>query len=86
MTFLRKLHLQGLLSFPPVMEPIELQPLNVLIGPNGAGKTNLIETLELLRATPTDFASAIRAGGRHCGMAVERREPGRQGDDKCRNR
>ena len=63
MTFLSKLHLQGLLSFPPVMEPIELQPLNVLIGPNGAGKTNLIEALELLRALPTGLGDAIRNGG-----------------------
>ena len=63
MPFIRRLGLQGLLSFPPDMEPLDLQPLNVLIGPNGSGKTNLIETLELLRATRTDFAAAIRAGG-----------------------
>ena len=35
----------------------------MLIGPNGAGKSNVIEALELLRATPTDFATAIRDGG-----------------------
>ena len=35
----------------------------MLIGPNGSGKTNLIEALELLRATPAGFVSAIRAGG-----------------------
>ena len=63
MPFIRRLGLQGLLSFPPYMEPFELRPLNVLIGPNGSGKTNLIEALELLRALPTDFAAAIRAGG-----------------------
>ena len=63
MPLIRRLGLQGLLSFPPGMEPFDLQPLNVLIGPNGSGKTNLIEALELLRATPTDFAAAIRAGG-----------------------
>ena len=45
------------------MEPFELRPLNVLIGPNGSGKSNIIEALELLRATPTDFAAAIRDGG-----------------------
>ena len=63
MSFIRRIGLPGLLSFPPKMEPFELQPLNVLIGPNGAGKTNFIEALELLRATPTDFAAAIRDGG-----------------------
>jgi len=42
---------------------VELTPLNVLIGPNGSGKSNLIEALELLHATPTAFASAIRDGG-----------------------
>ena len=63
MPFIRRLGLHGLLSFPSDTEPFELQPLNVLIGPNGSGKTNLIEALELLRATPADFAGAIRVGG-----------------------
>ena len=63
MTFIQLLGLRGLLSFPGDMEPFELRPLNVLIGPNGAGKSNVIEALELLRATPTDFATAIRDGG-----------------------
>lgn len=62
--FIKKLYLSNLLSFPPNSEQaFELQPLNVLIGPNGAGKSNVIEVLELLRATPTDFAAAIRDGG-----------------------
>jgi len=61
--FLKSLRLDGLLSFPPDSEPIPLQPLNVLIGPNGSGKSNLIEGIELLHATPTGFASAIRDGG-----------------------
>ena len=61
--FIRRLGLRGLLSFPPDMEPFELRPLNVLIGPNGSGKSNVIEALELLRATPTDFAAAVREGG-----------------------
>ena len=63
MQFIRSLKIQGLLSFPPDMPPFELQDLNVLIGPNGSGKSNIIETLELLRATPADFAGAIREGG-----------------------
>lgn len=63
MKFIRRLEMQGLLSFPPDMPPFELQDLNVLIGPNGSGKSNIIETIELLRATPTDFAAAIREGG-----------------------
>jgi len=63
MQFIRRIRLSGLLSFPPDMEPLELQPLNVLIGPNGSGKTNFIEAFELLRSTPTDFAAAIRNGG-----------------------
>lgn len=54
---------RGLLSFPPDMEPVKLQPLNILIGPNGSGKTNFIEALALLRALPTDFQAAVRAAG-----------------------
>ncbi len=63
MQFIQRLKMNGLLSFPPDMEPIELGSLNVLIGPNGAGKSNVIEALELIRSTPTDFATAIRDGG-----------------------
>lgn len=62
-SFIQRLGLEGFLSFAPESEPIELQPLNVLIGPNGSGKSNLIEAVELLRATPSDFAAAIRDGG-----------------------
>jgi predicted ATPase len=61
--FLKSLRLDGLLSFPPGSEAVPLAPLNVLIGPNGSGKSNLIEGIELLHATPTGFASAIRDGG-----------------------
>ena len=64
MRFIQSLKLAGLLSFPPDMEPFELESLNVLIGPNGSGKSNFIEAFELLRALPTDFAmAASRAGG-----------------------
>jgi predicted ATPase len=60
--FLKSLRLDGILSFPPGSEAISLTPLNVLIGPNGSGKSNLIEGIELLHATTTGFASAIRQG------------------------
>ena len=63
MRFVHNLQVRGLLSFPPDMPAFELQDLNVLIGPNGSGKSNIIEAFELLRATPTDFAAAIRDGG-----------------------
>ena len=63
MTFLRSLRLDSLLSFPPGSDAVPLTPLNVLIGPNGSGKSNLIEAVELLHATPTGFADAIRDGG-----------------------
>ena len=63
MQFIHRIRLKGLLSFPPDMESLDLQPLNVLIGPNGSGKTNLIEAFELLHATPTNFAAAVRDGG-----------------------
>ncbi|MFN7779871.1 MAG: AAA family ATPase [Betaproteobacteria bacterium] len=63
MAFLTSLRLDGLLSFAPGSEAIPLTPLNVLIGPNGSGKSNLIEAIELVRATPKAFASAIRDGG-----------------------
>ena len=63
MRFIQSLKLAGLLSFPPDMEPFELESLNVLIGPNGSGKSNLIETFELIRALPTDFAMALADGG-----------------------
>ncbi len=63
MIFIKHLAVKGLLSFANDAEPLELRPLNVLIGPNGSGKSNVIEVLELLRATYTDFAAAIRDGG-----------------------
>ena len=60
---IQTLRLDGLLSFGPGSDPIELQGLNVLIGPNGAGKSNLIEALSLLSATPNNLAAAVRRGG-----------------------
>lgn len=61
--FLKSLRVDSLLSFAPGTPTIDLLPLNVLIGPNASGKSNLIEVVELLRSTPTGFASAIRDGG-----------------------
>jgi len=63
MAFLQSLRLDGLLSYAPGTEEIALTGLNVLIGPNGSGKSNFIEAIELLHATPTAFADAIRDGG-----------------------
>jgi predicted ATPase len=63
MKTIQQLRLDAFLSFAPESDAIELEPLNVLIGPNGAGKSNVIEALELLHATPTSFAAAIRDGG-----------------------
>ncbi|HEY0483507.1 MAG TPA: AAA family ATPase [Kofleriaceae bacterium] len=60
---LETLRADGLLSFAPGSPEIPLRPLNVIIGPNGSGKSNLIEIIELLRATPTGLAAAIRDGG-----------------------
>ena len=63
MRVIQRIRMPGLLSFPPEMGFFDLQSLNVLIGPNASGKSNFIDTLELLRALPTDFASAVRKGG-----------------------
>ena len=63
MRFIQRLRMPGLLSFPPGMDFFDLQSLNVLIGPNASGKSNVIETLALLQALPTDFAAAVRRGG-----------------------
>jgi predicted ATPase len=61
--FIQCLRLDGFLSFAPGSEAFDLEPLNVLVGPNGAGKSNVIEAIELLRSTTSDFAGAVRDGG-----------------------
>ena len=70
--FIRTLQLQNLLSFGPSSPPIELGALNVLIGPNGSGKSNIIEAIDLLRASATELVAPVRAGGGGGGMVVER--------------
>ena len=61
--FLKSIRLTNFLSYGDAAPAIELRPLNVIIGPNGSGKSNLIEAIELLRATPKDLLTPIRDGG-----------------------
>ncbi len=60
---LKSITLTKFLSYGSAASTIELRPLNVIIGPNGSGKSNLIEAIELLRATPKDLLTPIRDGG-----------------------
>ena len=60
---IRRLHLDGFLTFAPGSQPFELRPLNVLIGANGAGKSNVVEALGLLAAASRDLGRAIRGRG-----------------------
>lgn len=60
---IRRITAKNLLSFGPDGISLELGPLNVLIGPNGSGKSNLIETLGLFQAAPSNLASPVRTGG-----------------------
>jgi predicted ATPase len=60
---IKTITLTNFLSYGPASDPIELRELNVVIGPNGSGKSNLIEAMELLRATPKDLLTPIRDGG-----------------------
>lgn len=60
---IQSIQLRNLLSFGPDSAPLELKSLNVLIGPNSSGKSNLIEALDVLRATPRDVSALIRDGG-----------------------
>lgn len=60
---IKRITLTNFLSYGPMANSIDLQSLNVIIGPNGSGKSNLIESLELLRATPKDLLTPVRDGG-----------------------
>ncbi len=61
--FIKTLRLRNLLSFGPDSQSIELEALNVVIGPNGSGKSNILEAIDLLRASATDLVAPVRAGG-----------------------
>ncbi|MCL2824714.1 MAG: AAA family ATPase [Polyangiaceae bacterium] len=63
--FIRKLRLDGFLSFPPGSEPIELGALNVIIGPNGSGKSNILHSIDLLHccAGGKAFREKLHSGG-----------------------
>ena len=65
MRFIESLKLAGLLSFPPDMEPFELESLNVLIGPNGSGNSRILsKRLNCMRALhETDLSAAFRNDG-----------------------
>lgn len=58
---LKSLHLKNILSFRDA--EVALRPLNILIGPNASGKSNLIETLGVLQAAPSDLAGFFRQNG-----------------------
>jgi len=60
---IKSIRLTHFLSYGSGADEIELRPLNVVIGPNGSGKSNLIEAIELIRATPKDLLTPIRDGG-----------------------
>ncbi|MDE3178361.1 MAG: AAA family ATPase, partial [Acidobacteriota bacterium] len=60
---LKSIRLTNFLSYGQSAPPIELRPLNVIIGPNASGKSNLLEAIDILRATSTDVTQPIRDGG-----------------------
>ncbi|MBL9027105.1 MAG: AAA family ATPase [Myxococcales bacterium] len=59
---IRSLTLENVLSFGGSVT-IALGNLNVLVGPNGSGKTNLLDTIGLLRACPSDVERYMRQNG-----------------------
>jgi predicted ATPase len=60
---LKSIRLRNFLSYGPNASAVELLPLNVIIGPNSSGKSNLLEAIDILRATPSDVTQPIREGG-----------------------
>jgi predicted ATPase len=57
------LKLRNFLSYGDSDNTLDLLPLNILIGRNASGKTNLLEAIEVLRATPSDLTVPFREGG-----------------------
>src|SRR5260370_39208975 len=57
------IRIRNFLSYGPSASALPLLPLHVIIGPNGAGKSNLLEAVDILRATPSDVTQPIRDGG-----------------------
>jgi len=55
---------KNFLSFGPNNPGIELRALNLIIGPNGSGKSNLIEAINLMRATPKEVRDLHPQGRR----------------------
>ncbi len=60
---IHSLRLENFLSYGPQGMQIELEPLNIVIGPNASGKSNLIQAIELLRASPINITLPIIQGG-----------------------
>lgn len=60
---LRSIKLTNFLSFGASPQEIELRPLNVIIGRNGSGKSNFLESIDLLRNTPSAVTMPIRVSG-----------------------
>ncbi len=60
---IHSISMRNLLSFGPDGMCLDLPSLTTLIGPNGSGKSNLLDGIELLKASPNQLAGPIRSGG-----------------------
>lgn len=63
LVLIRHLKPVNILSFGPDFAGLDLLPLNVFVGPNGSGKSNLIELVNLIRASAGNFSDVTRKGG-----------------------
>ncbi len=68
---LKKLKVNGLLSFGPEGIDLPLRNLNVFIGANGSGKSNFLEILALLKAAPRSLPQPVKEMGGGTRMALE---------------